>query len=542
MRAAAMEVSSTVLSSRSLHRWVFGLFVISWLGLMSLQYVNVFAGAPLTDHYGFRQTQVATVARELAEGGPWFPYLMPVLGPPWTVPMEFPVYQIAVGWIMNITGLPLEPAARILSIVSGLACLPIIFRISTLMGIDRVSAFLIVFLTGFSPLFMYWSSTVMIETFTLAMCLGFVWCALEYLKKDRLWLLPIGASFALLASLAKATTFLIFAIAVFLLFAALFLQRWREERMGLQVSKIVRLAMPWFAYGCAMLLPAILIALAWVSYSDAVKAGSPLTSFATSESLSKWNYGTYGDFKETMGYLVTPFRGGAFPPIFRQVFGTFWVILIAAAIVGTYLRPAHRMTVAALIGLAVLAPFIFSNLYEVHYYYWVANFVFFSAAVGIGLGGLIAYTHSELSSTFRVLAQAARVAVIGVIGVVVLIGAQSTLNSAFLDRTRTASQTFPSIGSAIANATDPNDVVYTFGFDWDPTLQYYSDRKMVMARAPNPALNYGQEQGVSPALLVFCGKSKAEEEMKSILAHPFLAQKKFQPIETERFCALYAPS
>src|ERR1700730_19303248 len=57
---------------------------------------------PLLDLHYFRQTQTALSAYWILKGGPWLAYETPVLGFPWAVPFEFPVYQLlaaGVAWL-----------------------------------------------------------------------------------------------------------------------------------------------------------------------------------------------------------------------------------------------------------------------------------------------------------------------------------------------------------------------------------------------------------------------------------------------------------
>lgn len=51
---------------------------------------------PVLDGFGFRQAQTGVTAYWLAQGGPWFAYETPVIGSPWSVPFEFPLYQMMV--------------------------------------------------------------------------------------------------------------------------------------------------------------------------------------------------------------------------------------------------------------------------------------------------------------------------------------------------------------------------------------------------------------------------------------------------------------
>src|SRR5574340_267053 len=69
---------------------------------------------PISDLHGFRQTQTAVSAYWLAHGGPWLAYETPVLGAPWSVPFELPVYQYFVA-LLGAAGVQIIIAGRIVS-------------------------------------------------------------------------------------------------------------------------------------------------------------------------------------------------------------------------------------------------------------------------------------------------------------------------------------------------------------------------------------------------------------------------------------------
>src|SRR5207245_4935350 len=70
----------------------------------------------LIDRQGFRQTQTAFTVRELAQHGMHLLHPpLPVLGPPWTVAMEFPLFQ-AIGALMVRAGLSSDVAGRLLGL------------------------------------------------------------------------------------------------------------------------------------------------------------------------------------------------------------------------------------------------------------------------------------------------------------------------------------------------------------------------------------------------------------------------------------------
>src|SRR2546426_4626680 len=69
----------------------------------------------LSDAHGFRQTQTALTSYYLMQGGPFLKYETPILGAPWSIPFEFPLYQWIVAEIAALFQTPLEQTGRFVS-------------------------------------------------------------------------------------------------------------------------------------------------------------------------------------------------------------------------------------------------------------------------------------------------------------------------------------------------------------------------------------------------------------------------------------------
>src|SRR5215510_13720449 len=118
----------------------------------------------INDEHGFRQSQTAITIDYLVKGGPWIDYQTPVLGPPWSIPFEFPLYQwisaLAV-WLFHIS---VEQAGRMVSVMFFYASLfPAYFFLRRL-ALSRMQTLTFLSLILVSPLYLFWSRTVMIES------------------------------------------------------------------------------------------------------------------------------------------------------------------------------------------------------------------------------------------------------------------------------------------------------------------------------------------------------------------------------------------
>ena len=135
--------------------------------------------AHVMDEHSFRQAQTAYSAYFFTRGGPFFSYETPLLGYPFSMPFELPIYQWLVGKFSLLSGLALDPAGRVVGrFFFYLALLPIDsllrhFRVARIPRLASLTLYL------FSPLYLYWSRTFMMEStalfFGLASCYFFLY-------------------------------------------------------------------------------------------------------------------------------------------------------------------------------------------------------------------------------------------------------------------------------------------------------------------------------------------------------------------------------
>lgn len=454
--------------------------------------------------------------------------------------MEAPVYQFLAAKLHNLTGVDLLQSGRLINIASSAAVIVFLWHILFLLTASVFLRAAAVLLYGLSPSFLYWSQTVMIETFSAALCLGAFLCALEYLKRGRVWPLGLGAVLAVFGALAKSTTFAVFALVIFAYFAFETIRfAWRKRAEPAAVTERV---LQHLTYGIGLLAPALLIAIIWVDFSDHVKEASPLTQFLTSEALRTWNFGGGTDRLQTLQYLVFPFRD-TFPSIFSQFLGYFWPILVlpslgAAAVMW---RRNWELKLISIIGF-FSGPQIFANLYETHYYYWIANSLFLITFVAAGLDDARAIW-LRMRHHFNPVGQKLLLGAAVISVPVAALGASLVLFGFFLERTESGYPAIEAIGEAVQRETGPNDVLMIFGFDWNPAIQFYSDRDAIMERtrsAPWPTLEFAVQRGVEVDAILFC--RDLIQAKTAILSQPPLDAHEYRFAGSAGFCHLHVKS
>jgi hypothetical protein len=407
---------------------------------------------PLLDQFAFRQTQTALTTYWLAHGGPWFAYETPVLGAPWSIPYEFPLFEWIVA-VLATAGVPLDAAGRIISFafyIGTLGPLVILFRATNLGRIAFLST-AILFLTA--PLYIYWSRAFLPESCALFFsCLTLALLAL--FLRERRWPVAVAATFAgSLATLAKATTFPAFAFVAGCLILL---------DLGMKLR-----ARPLRLVFLDAIIPALIITLplgigyVWVFYSDQIKLINTFGTFLTSAHLARWNFGTMQQrlsatlWEKTIEDRVLP-----------QLFG--YAPLLAYVVVAAALIRARFAIGAVLAAVGFLVPFlVFTNLHVVHGYYQYANGLFALACVGIGLGSLAQGRQSY------------RYALAGIAILTLVVAQIGYFHRRFLPYVvhDYSQDRIYRIAKLANERTPPGSSILVFGEDWSSAVPYYAERK-----------------------------------------------------------------
>ena len=104
----------------------------------------------------FRQAQTAISAYYIqAENDFSFAYPTPVLGKPWSIPMEFPLYQWSVVWLGNNLNLPLVVAGRTVSLACFYLMLPALYILLAEFGIPPAARWVSLMLVISCPLYIF---------------------------------------------------------------------------------------------------------------------------------------------------------------------------------------------------------------------------------------------------------------------------------------------------------------------------------------------------------------------------------------------------
>ena len=406
---------------------------------------------PILDFHGFRQTQTAIAALSISKGGPWFAYETPVFGEPWSAPFELPIYQWCVA-ILHSFGAPLIPAGRIVSFLFFIAILWPLAALFKTFAFGRQAYLVASVLLLASPQYIFWSRTVLIES--CALFLGTMWLALltRYLICPARGLLAAAVIVGVLAINAKSTTFATFGLlgAAIVGWKALLCRRGASKcPPGILALALFALVIP-FCSG-----------VAWVRFTDHIKAQNQVAVYFTSANLTTWNYGTLA--QRVSGYL---WQNLLFGHMISNVFGyTGPVALVALGASSATKRLFWPAVVSACCFMLPLL--LFTNLHMKHPYYQYANAIFVLTAAAFGVSSLAESGRPYLAGLLLLVLAGGELAYYRRNFAPLVVGDQSS---------RRAIQLAP----LLKRATTPDETLFIIGDSYSSEIPFYSDRRALM--------------------------------------------------------------
>ncbi|MGA3015596.1 MAG: glycosyltransferase family 39 protein [Bryobacteraceae bacterium] len=410
----------------------------------------------IMDQHGFRQAQTAITVEYLLKGGPWFAYETPVLGPPWSIPFEFPLYQWIVASTVLILRIPIDQAGRLISALFFYASLAPLYFLLRRLGLSTAERLPFLILMVSSPLYIFWSRTVMIESCALFFGLLYLAAAAKYLDQPRpayaVWTLLSGS----LAALVKLTTFFGFAVcAVWFLLADRYFRKRSDRQRGL--GHLI--------YVCSAVMFPFFIGYAWSLFAEAQRLLNPLASVLSLKALNEFTLGTVNRLSASQ-WGVFWSRG------ITDVLGSNLLIL-PLVVVMPFLRRKERSICCLSAATFLVVQLTFANLYFVHNYYQYANGVFLIAALGFSIAGLLR------------LDGPGKVSGLILLGASVVFGLYQYQTS-FHRLQRTNNLWVQPTADAIRLNSKPDDAVVIYGMDWSSELPYASHRRAIMVKDGAP--------------------------------------------------------
>ncbi len=414
----------------------------------------VYSGQPLLDRHAFRQTQTALTSYWFVQEGFQLAYQTPVLGPPWSVPFEFPLYQLLVAWLAEALNWPLEPVGRLLSYCFMLAiCVPV-RSITKDLNLGNTIFYVFVGLMFSSPIYMYWGRTFMIESvalfFSILAIKYFVDIYTKHFSCGRL----LALSFCMIVAILQKVTTALPVLAVLGIVVCVIEANNFFVKKDTCWKNLILLGLVGF------LLP-LLVGALWVVFTDYVKMSNLAGQQFTSSTLREWNWGAI-DQRWSSKLLHEVIWSRIFVGNLGGIFGLF--LLALPFIYKGENRYALLVIVACGLGLAPL--FLFSNLHIVHDYYQFANTIFLIFALALVIGGIVNDRIGALGT---------------VVAMLLVMGASySSFSSSYFPyvvKQFNSENGVLAIAETLKREVPPGDQFIAFGNKWSSTFGYLSERK-----------------------------------------------------------------
>ncbi len=405
------------------------------------------------------------------EGISLFHYQLPIFGPPWQVPLEFPLYQAACALLSRISTLDLLTASHLTSLLVFYFAAFLLYRVGRHFLPGRAAPILIFIVFLWQPYNFNYSKEILIDYSALMLNLGALALAIKWFARPhKIWPAVFSALLLALGGMVKVTTLpVVFLPFLFLLLGSL-------QELGFQIA--------WFLHPrqllafitknrlyFAMLLLLVLLPLAatalWTHHADVIKAASPYTAWLTSSQQKEWNFGTWQqklDLRYWRDYFVQMqryfFPGGV---ILLPIIG--WLGLLRAS------PRTRQFILSALLG-TLLTIFIFFGLYF-HEYYYIAVSANISILIGYGLERLLHLLQGWKKAWLWLLTAALMIAVIILPMRNAFLGFRAYIDHELLN----PHARYVALGQAARDVTPVGDAVILIQRDWEPDLALAVERK-----------------------------------------------------------------
>jgi hypothetical protein len=402
----------------------------------------------------FRQAQTAISTYFIQrEHNYQLAYPTPILGKPWSIPMEFPLYEWTVARLATHFHWPLVETGRGVSLVCFYLTLPAWFLLLGTAGLTVPRRLAVLMVALVFPVYMLYSRAFLIEAMALLAASWHAWCVVETMRRQR-WPWLAGAWITgITAALVKVTTWSS-VLVPFALYGCWLLWSLRPcaDRNW---QPVVRLCL----WSAAALLPPLLAGWWWVRAADAIKAQNPAATFLESGPMMAFNFGTLAQ------RFSIPFWKQLFIHWTTLLLPTLPLLLTLAA--GAWPRGPARSPLLLCLGGFLGSQLLFANLYFLHSYYFYANGFLLAGAVGL--------------AACQVLDRTSWPAWLRVGGFAALLAAGAlAYDRDFLPRQRFITPAATGLSQAIQTLTAPGEVIVGFGQDWSAIIPFTARRRALM--------------------------------------------------------------
>lgn len=419
-----------------------------------------------------------TVYWFVQEGIDLFHYQTPLFGPPWQIPIEFPLFQAMAALVFQAGLGSLDFACRLTALLCFYLSALFLYLLCKKLIADAPARFTILALYLWLPFNIHYSAEPLIDYLALG-------CALAYLYFILVWLegrsSPVYALLAAicgaLGMLIKPTTMPLVLVPILVFVLKDILAKYGVHfRPVFQGRSLLSAAWTNRSYWIGLIVMAVIPVLAWslwTRHADSIKDRSVFTSWHTSRAMVNWYFGTWELRMDPQAWINTINEAEDLLLPYGLSFFAALGVLAAARMIRLPEEPTRTrlFILSFLLGMGMLL-MIFLSLYRQQYY-----FISFSAPMAI-LGGYGLARFWQMGRRNNHLAGLLLIAW-AIVFLAFNIKDHSMFRESATSENRRLERSIARI-QRVQQHIPPDNWVAIVAYDWDPSYAYRLQRKALV--------------------------------------------------------------
>jgi hypothetical protein len=403
-------------------------------------------------------------------------YQTPFFGPPWQIPIEFPLFQATAAIIFKAGLGDVDFVCRLTALIYFYISALFLYLLCKKIFSDNQTIFLILSLYLWLPFNIHYSTEPLIDYLALTLTLAYLYFILRWLDTrasfSNVLLATICGS---LGVLVKPTTIpvVVVPIIIFVLRDILAVY-WQDFKPPVDLQNLLKKVRAQQSYWLTLLLMAIiplLIGMMWTRHTDLIKGNSVFTQWHTSRAMVNWYFGTWAlrtDQDVWINYISEAQR--LFLPYGLYIFAVLGIFIAGSIILPRETAEIRLFIISVSASLGVVLA-IFLGLYQQQYYY-----ISFSASMAIlGGYGLARFWQSKQKGHILTLVFASW----AIIFLALNTKDYKTLRTIAVSENRKFEKTLARV-QKVQKYVPPDKWVVVVAYDWDPVYVYPLQRKAMV--------------------------------------------------------------
>ena len=314
-------------------------------------------------------------------------YQTPLFGPPWQIPIEFPLFQATAAIIYKAGLGSLDFVCRLTALLFFYLSAVFLYLLCRKIFLDKKTCFLILALYLCLPFNIHYSTEPLIDYLALSFVLAYLYFILLWLDtRSSVWNALFATICGSLGMLVKPTTMPVIVVPIIVFVVRDILAVYGKElKPRLDVQLLFRKIWMQRSYWLTLILMAgipVIVGSLWTRHADLIKERSVFTAWHTSKAMVNWYFGTWALRTDQTFWINTISEAGRlFLPYGLSILALFGVFIAAGMIPIPGETRETRLFILSILASLGIVLLIFLSLYQQQYY-----FISFSATMAI-LGG-----------------------------------------------------------------------------------------------------------------------------------------------------------